>query len=224
MSWDYPVFLNLEGRRCIVIGESWFTPGKVMALLESHADVTLLAPTADPAITELARQGAVRWERREYREGDLEGFFLAISTHLEKDRNEPIFREALSRNILFNAVDDGPRCLFSFPAIHRSGDLAIAISTNGRSPALGVRLRDRLAREIGPEYGTFVAMLGELRQELSARIPEFERRKELYGRLVESDALEQIRDGHTEAARATLRALIEDSIKQGWPEPALQNA
>jgi hypothetical protein len=67
-------------------------------------------------------------------------------------------------------------------------------------------------------------MLGELRQELSARIPEFERRKELYGRLVESDALEQIRDGHTEAARATLRALIEDSIKQGWPEPALQNA
>jgi siroheme synthase-like protein len=224
MSWDYPVFLNLEGRRCLVIGNSWSTAGKVQGLVEARADVTVLASDAAPEIQALATRGAIRWERREYRDGDLEGFFLAVSTHEDRSRNEPIWREALSRNILFNAVDDPPRCVFSYPAIHRQGDLAMAISTNGKCPALAVHLRQRLEREIGPEYGTFARILGELRQEIAARIPDFESRRELWRRLVDSGALEQIGEGDVEAARATLRGLDEAAERQDRVEPAMQTA
>jgi siroheme synthase-like protein len=224
MSWDYPVFLNLEGRRCLVIGNSWSTPGKVLGLVDARADVTVLAPEAAVEVQALAARGAVRWERRDYRAGDLEGFFLAVSTHDDKSRNEPIWQEALSRNILFNAVDDPPRCGFTYPSIHRQGDLAIALSTNGKCPAVGVRLRQRLEREIGPEYGSLVQLLGELRQEIAACIPDFESRKELWYRLVDSSALEQIREGDVAAARATLHALLESAVRCGRLEPALQTA
>ncbi len=200
MGWSFPVFLDLERRKCLVIGNSWCTADKVRGLLNAGADVTVLAPGAPPEIEMLAACGAIRWERRDYRPGDLEGFFLAVSTHEDKRRNEPIWRESLERSILFNAVDDPPRCGFTYPSIHRRGDLAIAISTNGKCPALAVRLRQRLEREIGPEYAELVGLLGDLRDEIAARVPDFGRRKELWYRLV---------DAGLEGAREELHELLE---------------
>ena len=100
---------------------------------------------------------------------------------------------------------DPPRCRFTYPAIHRQGDITIAVSTNGKCPALGVRLRRKIEREVGPEYAAMARMLGELRAEIAERIPDFGRRKELWGRLVDSDCLERIREGDADAARTELR-------------------
>jgi siroheme synthase-like protein len=212
MAWNFPVCLNLEGRRCLIIGSGWSTPEKVRGLLGAGAQVTVLAPEAGQEIQALAASGAIRWERREYRTGDLEGFFLAVATHDDKSRNEAPWRESVARNMLFNAVDDPPRCGFTYPAIHRQGDIIIAVSTNGKCPALGVRLRRKIEREVGPEYAAMARMLGELRAEIAARIPDFGRRKELWDRLVDSDCLERIREGDAEGARAGLRALVGQAL------------
>jgi siroheme synthase-like protein len=201
MGWNYPVFLDLERRPCLVIGSGWTAPEKISGLLHAGAEVTLIAPEAAPEVESLASSGAIAWRRREYRAGDLEGFFLAVSTHEDRSRNEPVWREARGRGILFNAVDDPPRCGFSYPSIHRRGDLAIAISTNGKCPGLAVRIRQRLEREIGPEYGTLVDTFGEMRGEIAARVPDFARRKELWYRLVDA--------GLAGATREDLRALLE---------------
>jgi siroheme synthase-like protein len=209
MAWNFPVCLNLEGRRCLVIGSGWSTPDKVRGLLSAGAQVTVLAPEAHQEIQTLAASGAIRWKRREYRTGDLSGFFLAVATHEDKSRNEAPWRESMARNMLFNAVDDPPRCGFTYPAIHRQGDITVAVSTNGKCPALGVRLRRKIERDVGPEYAVMAQMLGELRAEIAARVPDFGRRKELWGRLVDSDCLERIRGGDAEGARAELRNLIE---------------
>jgi siroheme synthase-like protein len=211
MPWNFPVSLNLEDRRCLVIGSGWSAPEKVRGLLNAGARVTVLAPEAAGEIQTLAASGAIRWERRDYRCGDLEGFFLAVATHEDRARNEAPWRESVARNMLFNAVDDPPRCGFSYPAIHRQGDIAIAISTNGKCPALAVRLRRKIEREVGPEYAAMAQMLGELRAEIAGRIPDFSCRKELWGRLVDSDCLERIRAGDAEGARAALRELVESA-------------
>jgi len=211
MAWSFPVYLDLEGRRCLVIGSGWSTPEKVRGLLQAGAVVTVLAPEAAEEIQTLAASGAIHWERREYRAGDLQGYFLAVATHEDRSRNEAPWREAVEGGTLFNAVDDPPRCGFTYPAIHRQGDIAIAVSTNGKCPALGVRLRRKIEREVGPEYAALARMLGELRAEIAARVPDFGRRKELWSRLVDSGSLERIRGGDVEGARAELRALIEAS-------------
>jgi siroheme synthase-like protein len=224
MAWNFPVYLNLEGRRCLVIGSGWSTPEKVRGLLGAGAEVTVLASEAAEEIETLAASGAIRRERREYQPGDLEGFFLAVATHQDRSRNEAPWRESVARNILFNAVDDPPRCGFSYPAIHRQGDITIAVSTNGKCPALGVRLRRKIEREVGPEYAAMAQMLGDLRGEIAARIPEFGRRKELWGRLVDSGCLERIRGGDADGARSELRALIEAEVISGLPLLAGESA
>lgn len=179
MAWDYPVFLDLTGRRCLVIGNGFATQEKVRGLVRASADVTLLASGGAPEIA------TVKHIARDYREGDLAGFFLAISTHEDKRLNETIWREALERGVLFNAVDDPPHCGFAFPSIHRQGDLAIAISTNGKCPALAVRLREIFEREIGPEYAEFLEMTGRIRGEMAVTIPDFAERKQQWYRIVD---------------------------------------
>jgi siroheme synthase-like protein len=220
MAWNFPVSLNLEGRRCLIIGSGCSTPEKVRGLLGAGAQVTVLAPEAAEEIQTLAASGAIRWERREYRTGDLRGFFLAVATHEDRSRNEAPWREAVERNMLFNAVDDPPRCGFAYPAVHRQGDITIAVSTNGKCPALAVKLRRKIEREVGPEYAAMAQMLGELRGEIAARIPEFGRRKELWGRLVDSDCVERIRSGDAEGARAELRALVGQALPPVNPSEA----
>lgn len=116
--------------------------------------------------------------------------------------------------MLLNAVDDPSHCHFISPAVHRQGDLAVAVSTGGKSPALGVRVRDRLAALLGPEYAVFLEMLGDLRPQVAAREPDPARRTALWYRLVDSDALEHLRRGEAAGARQLLRALLDDGTRR----------
>jgi len=211
MSAYYPVLLRLEGKRCVVVGGGWGTAERVRALLDAGALVTLISPAAEPETEQLARQGRIQWHAREYRPGDLEAAFLAIACPPDRAGNAGIWAEAEARGIPMNAVDDAPHCSFIFPAIHRQGDLVIAVSSGGKSPALASRIRDRIAREVGPGYGRFLAMLGQLRAEVIERFPGFERRREIWYRLVDSRALELIEAGGPEAALAELRGVLESA-------------
>jgi len=183
----YPVVLDLRGRFCIVIGTGPLAEEKVQGLLAAGAVVT---------------------HRVSYEESDLDGMALAIVCGQPPEVAEAVWQEAQRRNILINTVDDPPRCGFIAPAIVRRGDLAVAISTNGKAPALAVRLRQRLESELGEEYGRFLALAGMVRAPLLASRPDFGERRELWYQLVDSDVLDLLRQGDEEAARTRFAEIL----------------
>ncbi len=209
MSALYPVLLKLEGKRSVVIGGGAETEQRVRSLMDAGAEVELIAPVASEETMQLARAGRIRWIERTYRPGDLEGAFLAVACASDRSHNEEIWAEAEARGIPFNATDDGPHCTFIFPAIHRQGDLVVAISSGGKSPALASRIRDRIAGDLGPEYAEFLDILGRLRPEVTERFPAFERRREIWYRLVDSEAFDRLKAGGREAAVAALRSVLD---------------
>lgn len=190
MNFRYPIFLDLTGKRCLVIGEGSETTAKIQALRDAGAIVAWRAD--DSALDEFAN------------------CFLMI-TNLPD--NSKVFRFCEERNILCNSVDDPEHCRFIFGSVHREGDLTIAISTNGAAPALAVRLREQFEREIGPEYGDFLALLKEAREEIQSRIADFNARRDLWYRILDSNALELVRAGELEAARATIQQLINSTSR-----------
>ena len=144
MTTYYPVYLNLRGRRCVIIGGGTVAEGKIGRLLDSGAEVCVVSPDATPGIRQFVADGSVRWEQREYRPGDLEGAFIAIAATNVRQVNRRIFEEANERGVMLNAVDDPSNCSFIAPSIVQRGQVTLAISTGGVSPALARKLRESL--------------------------------------------------------------------------------
>jgi siroheme synthase-like protein len=212
MSHYYPVLLDLRGRTCVVIGGGTIATGKVEGLLEAGASVTVIAPQLSASLAALAAAGRVRHLARAYQPGDLAEAFLAVGATDDRAANAAVWAEAQARNLLFNAVDDVPHCNFIAPSILRQGDLTVAISTSGKAPALAVRLKEKLAPELGPEYARFLELAGDLREGLAAAVPDFEARKALWYRLVDSDVLALLKSGDEPAARARIAELTGVSV------------
>src|SRR2546430_16479889 len=160
------MFLKLEGRPCLVVGAGTVAEGKIGSLLLAGDTVRVVAPKANVAVQEWARIGVMRWESREFCLLDLDGVFLVIAATSSNEVNGSVFREAQRRNVLCNVVDDPEHCDFYYPAVVRRGDLQLAISTNGHSPALAQRIRRELEVQFGPEYGEWLEELGKIRQQL----------------------------------------------------------
>lgn len=216
MNFRYPIFLDVAGKRCLVTGEGAEIPAKVRKLVQCGALVSYINPTADEPIAALAAVGEIEWHARHFESGDLDRCFLVITSD---NHNAGIFRLAEERNILCNAVDDPAHCRFSFGSIVSRDDLMLAISTNGIAPALAVRIRERLEEEFGAEYAEFVAMLGELRPQIGRELPDFEKRRALWYRLVDSkEALDAIRRGQPEKARQLLRHLVDEAKQREAPD------
>jgi len=177
----FPMFLKLEGRRCLVVGAGAVAEGKIRGLLESGASVQVVAPEAVLQIRKWAWEGTVGWSPRSFQPHDLDGAFLVITATSSPEVNARVFSEARERKVLCNSVDDPEHCDFYYPAMVNRGDLQIAISTNGRSPALAQRLRQELEEQFGPEYEAWVRELGEARDQLTAKKLALEpRRKRLH--------------------------------------------
>lgn len=204
----YPVFLNLQGRRCIVIGGGAIAEGKVRGLLEAEAAIIVIAPELTPRLRTWVAEGRVGHLTRTYQPGDLAGAFLAISATDDRDVNARVWEEATARNLPVNVVDDTPHCNFIAPSILRRGDLTVAISTSGKAPALAVRLREQLERVVGDEHARFLELAGTLREPLAARYPSFEQRKALWYRLVDSDVLALLKHGDETAARRRMTEIM----------------
>lgn len=205
----YPVFLvGLAQRRTVVLGGGEEAERKAAGLLGAGADVTVVAEEVTPGLAALANARRLAWVERDYREGDLAGAFLVVSTGTDRDRHARAWREARATGALINAVDDVEHCDFIAGSVVRRGDLVVAISTGGAAPALAVRLRERLERTLGPEYGELVDLLAELRALLTERVPDFAERRALWYELVDSAALADLRAGRRARARGRLYARI----------------
>jgi len=200
----YPVLLDLRGRRAVVVGGGTIAEGKVAPLVEGGAVVTIIAPELTPGLVILARAGRFAHLNRAYLPGDLEDAYLAIAATDDPEVNHAVHAEAEAKGVLINVVDDPDYCGFILPSILRRGDLVVSVSTSGSAPALAVRVRERLERELGDEYARFLALAGSIRAPLAARYPDFQVRKRLWYRLVDSDILALLRAGDEERARERL--------------------
>jgi precorrin-2 dehydrogenase/sirohydrochlorin ferrochelatase len=179
----FPIFLKLTARPCTVIGAGHLAESKIASLLTASASVTVIAPHATERIAALADSGEITWHQREYAAGDLAGQFLAVAATNVPAVNRAVFAEAEASGILINAVDDPPFCDFYFPSVVRRGDLQIAISTAGHSPALAQRLRKEINALLPLDTGDWLAELGNLRREVLQLEPLNDARKELLHQL-----------------------------------------
>jgi uroporphyrin-III C-methyltransferase/precorrin-2 dehydrogenase/sirohydrochlorin ferrochelatase len=161
--WPHPIFLDLAGRRVVVVGGGTVAERKIEALIAAGADVTVVSPDVTDFIEGHAAGGRLRLDRRPYRRGDLAGCCLAYAATSDPEVNRAVRDEATDAGIWLNAVDRPALCDFITPAIVRRGDLSLAVSTNGRAPALARRIREDLEREFGPEYADLTEAAGEAR-------------------------------------------------------------
>jgi precorrin-2 dehydrogenase/sirohydrochlorin ferrochelatase len=183
----FPIFLKLTARPCTVIGAGHLAESKIESLLAASAAVTVIAPHANDRITSLAAGGDITLHQREYAPGDLTGQFLVVAATNVPAVNRAVFAEAEACGVLINAVDDPPFCDFYFPSVVRRGDLQIAISTAGHSPALAQRLRKEINALLPLDAGDWLAELGNLRREVLQLEPLNDARKELLHQLASRD-------------------------------------
>jgi len=165
----FPAFLKLTNRRVLVVGGGSIAAQKIPGLLEAGGHVHVVSPKLSPQLTEWVRNRQIDWSPKPFEPADLHGVFLVIAATSLRDLNAQVYREADRRNILCNAVDDIDHCHFYYGSIVQRGDLQIAISTNGKSPALAQRLRKELEAQFGPEYECWLDWLGAAREALRAQ-------------------------------------------------------
>ena len=160
----YPVFLNLTGRRCVIIGGGQIAEGKISKLLDSGAKIIVISPDATQGIRSFTERGQIELDLRKYQQGDLQGAFLVIAATNDRVVNQEIFEEAEKQGILLNAVDDMPRCSFIAPYIVEKGPVTVAISTGGASPALARKLRENMEVSSALDWADATGVLSKARQ------------------------------------------------------------
>ena len=201
----YPVFLELTGRRCLVVGAGKVALRKVRALLEAGAEVSLVSPEALEELKKLVVQGAIRWRRGEFEDGDLDGVFLVIGATDDPEVNRRVYRAADKASRMVNIVDEPELCNFIVPSVLTRGDFQVAVSSGGASPILARKVREVLGYRFGPEYAVVVDELARLRRELKERVPREERRRQFWEMLIDLDFFDSL-EGPEIRARIKERA------------------
>ena len=178
-----PIFLKLDGRRCLLVGAGNVALDKVGSLLKTGLRLRVVAPEAKPEVRQLALDGKLEWIQRAFEPADLDGSFLVVTATDSPETNAFVYRESVERGILCNSVDDIPNCDFYFGSVVSRGDLQIAISTAGQSPAVAQHLRKELDEQLPEDLGPWLESLGQLRREILAIHPAGEARKSLLHQL-----------------------------------------
>lgn len=189
----YPVCLDVNNRQCLVVGGGSVGTRKAFALLECGARVKVVAPAVCPELEKMAADGVILLEKRVYISSDMEGMFLVFGATSDMELNDRISQDAKKHNILCNIADFPRGCNFILPAVVQQGDLQIAVSTSGKSPAFARVLKKEMEGRFGSEYGDFLKLMGLIREKLLAAEHEPEAHKPLFERLAASGLPELIR-------------------------------
>jgi len=180
-----PIFLKLDGRPGLLVGAGTVALEKIGSLLKTGVKLSVIAPQARPEVRQLASEGKLEWVEREFLPSDLDGNFIVIAATDVPAVNAAVYREAVARGIVCNCVDDFPNCDFFFGSVVSRGDLQIAISTAGESPAVAQRLRREIDEQLPEDLGPWLAALGALRREVLATHPRSEERRLLLHELAQ---------------------------------------
>jgi precorrin-2 dehydrogenase/sirohydrochlorin ferrochelatase len=197
----YPIFIDLKGRTCSVVGGGLVAERKARALLDCGARVSVISPALTEGLQSLAEGATIKHVPRGYKPGDLKGSFLVIAASDDPDVNSGVWKEANEMGILANVADQPEKCNFILPSVLRRGGLTVAVGTGGASPALARRIRTDLESRIGPEYAQYVKMLELWRAAVIVAVGEPERRRALLKSAAEDErVLERLKAGETPEA------------------------
>jgi precorrin-2 dehydrogenase/sirohydrochlorin ferrochelatase len=184
----FPLFVKLEGRLCLVVGGNHETEGKIAGLLAAGAKVKVVSPTVTEGIRVRVGAGEICWAARKFVPTDLEGVALAVALDDDDRVNAEVYRDASARGVLCNVIDQPERCHFYYPAVVRRGQLQIAISTGGLSPALASQIRRDLEAQFDPAYGEWIEALGQARERVLRKFPRSVKRTRLLQRIASKGA------------------------------------
>ncbi|MEW5909181.1 MAG: bifunctional precorrin-2 dehydrogenase/sirohydrochlorin ferrochelatase [Thermodesulfobacteriota bacterium] len=204
----YPIFLDIKGKACLVVGGGDVGSRKVKTLLECGACVTVISPEVIKPIQDLAETHIIQWKSHCYNTGDLDGFFLVIGATNDEAINFRISRDALERGMLCNIADRPDACNFILPSLVRRGDLTIAISTSGKSPALAKRLRKELEAHFGSEYSDVLRLMGAIRNNLLSQRHAPEAHKPLFEALLDRGIVDLMRQKEFDKVNDLLKDLL----------------
>ena len=165
----YPILLNIQGKKCLVVGGGEVALRKAQMLVEHGANVEIVSPTFCPELNQLVKDGTIQAIHRDYETEDLNDVFLAVAATDDIKTNEKVATEARKIGILVNVVDKPDISDFIVPSYFRRGDIIVAVSTSGRSPALARKIRGELERDFKAEYAQLAVIANEVRNELKQR-------------------------------------------------------
>jgi siroheme synthase-like protein len=210
----YPIFLNLEHHRIVVIGGGEVAERKIESLLDTGATIAVISPEVTPHIASLSAQNRIELFNRAYAPGDCAGAALVFSATGDTETSKAIYAEAKTLGVFINTADQSAQCSFIMPAVVRRGDIGVAISTSGTSPALAARLRHKISGVIGPEYARLVELLSRARPEIRNRVATEKNRKDLHYRIIDSDITTLLKSDDIGPAERRLKQIIEDFVAE----------
>ena len=208
----YPINIDVSGKRALVVGGGAVAERKVRVLLEFGAKVIVVAPEITPDLQQLKDAGKIVWEPRFWRPEDLDGICLVFAATNDRNVNQEIFKEASSRGVLLNCVDQPDLCNFIVPAIVRRGYLVISVSTSGHSPALAAWIRGKIEEEFGDEYGKLTELTGLIRKRLIEAGFSPEDFKENFEEFFSTSILEKIRKADKEGIKKIVVSIFGEDL------------
>jgi precorrin-2 dehydrogenase/sirohydrochlorin ferrochelatase len=211
----YPLFLDITDRRCVVVGGGDVAERKVERLLDSGASVVVVGKTLTPGLETMKKEGRINHIDADYDQAFINNAFLVIGATDRDDVNAEISRDGREKGILVNIVDDPDKCDFVLPSLLKQGDLLIAISTGGKSPALAKKLREEMEQHFGTEYQTLLEVMGQLREKLVVKGRSSDENRLLFEAVVHSEILQHIKDKSWEKVKKIIYDITGEKIKVG---------
>jgi len=211
----YPIFLDLDNQKVLVVGGGEVAERKIKNLLIYGCQISIISPHLTPHLTELVAKKRIHHLSYESLGTVMDDAFMVIAATDNPKVNSQIASQAKERGSLVNVVDQPGDCNFIMPSIVKRGDLQIAISTAGKSPALAKKLRKEMERMFGSEYDSFLDLLGMIRKKLLSRGQAPSRNKIVFQELVDSNLLDLIKKGNRNGVRTTLRSILGEDFPLG---------
>ncbi len=204
----YPVFFDIRAKRCLVVGGGTVAERKIRGLLQEEADVVVVSPVVTEGIAGLAARERCRWLKKKYTAEDLSGAFLVFAATDSLMVQDQVASDAEILGLPVNVADQPERCTFHVPAVLRRGDLTLAVSTAGKSPALAAMVRQRLAGQYGEEYAQLLSLMGELRPLVISVTSSCDERKALFQKILHRDMICWIKRGQWDKVQSRLRMIL----------------
>lgn len=210
----FPIYLELKNRNVLVVGQGSETAQKITQLLTAGVNVILISEKIEPYFDNFLENRNFKFKQKRFDESDLEGVWLVVSTLEDRRINEFIFKSSSERNIFCNVVDVTDLCSFIFPAIVSQGDILVAISTSGSSPALAQHLKEKISGLVGPEYGALSELLGDIRKNIINRIPDKKRRSALFHNLINPKIIGLLKKNKKQEALGLAEKMVDEETKK----------
>ncbi len=208
----YPVYIDISKRKCVVAGGGDVAERKVERLLECGASVVVIGNELTPNLEAMKNEEKISHIPDNYKNDYIEGALLVIGATDRDEINERIYRDSKERGILVNIVDDPAKCDFIVPSVFQQGDLSIAISTGGKSPALARNLREELEQLYGHEYRILLNIMGDIREKIISRGEPSDENRKLFESVLNSDILQHIREKNWDKVRKIIHDLVGEDI------------